>query len=86
MLDFGKNTLFVAKSDQPSITDGWGAIAKVIDYYDLIGYNCLILKINRLYCNNKTHEYFLYKDVPNLILENNITSVHPILLKLTISA
>ena len=55
MLDFGKNTLFVAKSDQPSITDGWGAIAKVIDYYDLIGYNCLILKINRLYCNNKTH-------------------------------
>lgn len=70
MLDFGKNTLFVAKSDQPSVIDGWGAIAKVIDYYDLIGYNCLVLKRNSLYCTNKTHEYFLYEDVPNLILEN----------------
>ena len=70
MLDFGKNTLKKKKSDQPSVIDGWGAIAKVIDYYDLIGYNCLVLKRNSLYCTNKTHEYFLYEDVPNLILEN----------------
>jgi hypothetical protein len=70
MLDFGKNTLFVAKSTQPSMSDGWGAIAKIIDYYDTMGYNCLVFKRSNLYCQSKTHECFLYKDIPNLITEN----------------
>ena len=70
MIDFGKNTLFVAKSTQPSMSDGWGTIAKIIDYYDIMGYNCLVIKRGNLYCSVKTHTCFLYKDVPELITGN----------------
>ncbi len=68
MLDFGRNTLFLAKST--THINGWFAASNIISDYDTMGHNCLVLAGDEMGLLVGSKHYVSYDSVPKIITDN----------------